>query len=110
MHYNLENNFAFIDSQNLYKGLQELGWHLDFKRFRQYLEDKYQVRKAFYFIGYVATNIDLYTQLQNAGFRCSCRILGLAEKLKIILNYGGNEGNEDKKIKLQFLQELQGKR
>jgi len=43
-------NYAFIDSQNLYRGLKELNWQIDFARFRKYLEDKYNVRKAFYFI------------------------------------------------------------
>jgi len=27
-----ENNFAFIDSQNLNLGIQSLGWKLDIKR------------------------------------------------------------------------------
>ena len=90
-----KNNFAFIDSQNLYKGLQELGWQLDFKRFRRYLEDKYQVRKAFYFIGYIATNIDLYTQLQNAGF-----ILVFKPTLEI---KGKIKGNVDAELVLQVM-------
>jgi len=29
-----ENNFAFIDSQNLNLGIQSLGWKLDYRRFR----------------------------------------------------------------------------
>jgi len=35
----IENNFAFIDGQNLNLGIQELGWKLDFSRFRQYLKE-----------------------------------------------------------------------
>jgi hypothetical protein len=27
-----ENNFAFIDSQNLNLGIQELGWKLEYKK------------------------------------------------------------------------------
>lgn len=56
----LKNNYAFIDSQNLNLSIRGLGWLLDFKRFRKYLEDKYCVRKAFIFVGYVATNESLY--------------------------------------------------
>jgi hypothetical protein len=41
-----ENNYAFIDSQNLNLGIRELGWILDFKKFRVYLRDKYNVSKA----------------------------------------------------------------
>ncbi len=63
-----ENNYAFIDSQNLNLAIREQGWTLDFKRFRKYLEDKYHVMKAFIFIGYLPTNESLYTSLQNYGY------------------------------------------
>ena len=63
-----QNNYAFIDSQNLNLGVRDLGWRLDFGRFRVYLKDKYQATKAFLFIGYVAGNQSLYTQLQKDGF------------------------------------------
>ena len=65
-----ENNYAFIDSQNVNLSIQELGWKLDFARFRKYLKDKYSVTKAFLFIGYVDGNNDLYKALQIAGFIC----------------------------------------
>ena len=63
-----QNNFAFIDSQNLNLAIKEQGWKLDFKRFRIYLTDKYFVVKAFIFIGFVPTNQSLYTSLQEYGF------------------------------------------
>ncbi len=63
-----ENNFAFIDSQNLYKGIRDLGWQLDFKRFRVYLTHKYRVSKAFLFIGYLPENTNLYRALQDYGY------------------------------------------
>ena len=63
-----ENNYAFIDSQNLNLGVKSQGWDLDFARFYVYLKDKYKVKKAFLFIGYVAGNEALYTYLQNAGY------------------------------------------
>ena len=62
------NNQAFIDSQNLYLAIQELGWKLDYKRFRIYLKEKYSVEKAFMFLGYLAENQELYRFLQEAGF------------------------------------------
>ena len=40
MKKNQENNFSFIDSQNLNLGVQSLGWKLDFRRFRIYLKQK----------------------------------------------------------------------
>ncbi len=62
-----ESNYAFIDAQNLNLGVRELGWKLDNKRFRVYLQHKYHVTKAYLFIGYLATNANLYRALQEAG-------------------------------------------
>lgn len=62
------NNYAFIDGQNLYFAMKQLGWNLDYKRFRVYLKEKYAVEKAYIFIGYIATNTPLYTALQSHGF------------------------------------------
>lgn len=62
------NNYAFIDGTNLHLTLVNLGWKLDQKRFRVYLKDKYKVTKAYYFIGYMPTNNDLYNNLQSAGY------------------------------------------
>ncbi len=63
-----ENNYAFIDSQNLNLGIQKLGWKLDYKKFRVYLKEKYHVEKAYLFIGFVAFNQGLYDRLQESGF------------------------------------------
>ena len=63
-----ENNYAFIDSQNLNLGIQKLGWKLDYRKFRVYLTEKYGVKKAYIFIGFVALNQSLYDRLQEAGF------------------------------------------
>ncbi|MFA4872870.1 MAG: NYN domain-containing protein [Patescibacteria group bacterium] len=65
-----ENNFAFIDSQNLNLGVRSQGWLLDFHRFRIFLRDKYGIGKAYLFIGYVPGNQTLYTELQKAGYIC----------------------------------------
>jgi hypothetical protein len=64
------NNYAFIDSQNLNLGIRDLGWKLDFKRFRVYLKDKYSVQKAFLFLGYLPGNETMYASLQEAGYIC----------------------------------------
>ena len=62
------NNYAFIDSQNLNLGIQKLGWKLNYIKFRIYLAEKYDVKKAYVFIGFVALNQPLYDNLQEAGF------------------------------------------
>ncbi|MDB4978238.1 MAG: hypothetical protein JWM56_424 [Candidatus Peribacteria bacterium] len=63
-----ENNFAFIDGQNLHKAIKGLNWTLDYKRFRVYLKEKYHVNKCYMFMGFIPTNSDLYTALQNFGY------------------------------------------
>lgn len=60
--------YAFIDSQNLNLGVKSLGWKLDWRKFRQYLRNKYNVSKAYLFIGQVAGNESLYASLQEYGF------------------------------------------
>ena len=70
--------YAFIDSQNLNLGTSKniyknkkliyRGWKLDFKKFRKYLDDKYRVKKAFLFIGYIKQNRYLYRRLKSYGY------------------------------------------
>lgn len=67
--------YAFIDSNNLYQGIltdipkvKYKGWKLNFKKLRIYLENKYNVEKAFLFIGYVKGNEQMYSQLQKDGY------------------------------------------
>lgn len=62
------SNYAFVDGQNVNLGIRELGWKLDFKKFRIYLREKYNVARAYYFIGYVSENQALYQSLRDCGF------------------------------------------
>lgn len=64
----ITNNYAFIDSQNLNLAIRDLGWKLDFGRFRVYLKEKYEVNTAYLFIGYMEENTDLYRALQKKGY------------------------------------------
>lgn len=62
-------NIAFIDGQNLHLGVQQENWQIDHQRFRVYLKDKYKVKIAYYFFGYLHEDLqDLYSKLQEAGF------------------------------------------
>ena len=63
-----EKNYAFIDSQNLNLAIQDLGWNLNFKKFRIFLKDKFKIDIAFLFMGYISGNEMMYTSLQNAGY------------------------------------------
>ncbi|PID30801.1 hypothetical protein CSA80_03480 [Candidatus Saccharibacteria bacterium] len=72
--------YAFVDGQNLNIGVSRdivnpksgkvdyEGWKLDQKKFRLYLKNKYNVAKAYYFIGSKPGNEMLYSRLQEAGF------------------------------------------
>jgi len=62
------NNHAFIDSQNLYLAIKDLGWKINYLKFRIYLKDKYNIKKAYMFLGYLPKNQQLYSFLQEAGF------------------------------------------
>lgn len=63
-----QKNYAFIDSQNLNLSIRNQGWKLDFKRFRVYLKEKYNVNVAYLFIGYLPENQSLYNSLQKYGY------------------------------------------
>jgi uncharacterized LabA/DUF88 family protein len=60
--------YVFIDSQNLNLGVQASGWKLDFRKFRLYLKNKYNVSKAYLFIGQVPGNEAMYRVLQEMGY------------------------------------------
>ncbi len=61
-------NYAFIDSQNLNLGVQKLGWKMDWRKFRIWLEEKYGVTHAYMFIGYMAENESLYELMHDHGY------------------------------------------
>ncbi len=89
-------NYAFIDGQNLNMGIAELGWKLDWKRFRVYLREKYAIGTAYLFIGLIEENQALYTALQKAGY-----ILVFKELLK--RKDGLVKGNCDAELVLQAM-------
>ena len=60
--------YAFIDSQNLNLGIQRNGWKMDWRKFRQYLQEQYGVTKAYMFIGYMSENEALYEYMHELGF------------------------------------------
>jgi uncharacterized LabA/DUF88 family protein len=61
-------NFAFIDNQNLNLGIQKNGWKMDWRKFRNYLRQEFDVGTAYMFIGYMQENEDLYNQMHEAGY------------------------------------------
>src|SRR3989338_658026 len=63
-----ESNVAYIDAANLHKGVENLCWHINYRRFRVWLKEKYGIKQAYIFIGLVPKYKDLYTTPQEAGF------------------------------------------
>jgi uncharacterized LabA/DUF88 family protein len=59
---------VYIDGANLHRGVQSLGWQLDYARFRVWLRDKYKIETVYLFIGLIPKNKNLYTTLQEAGY------------------------------------------
>lgn len=88
--------YAFIDSQNLNLGIKSQGWTLDFRKFRQYLRQKYHVDEAYLFIGLVTTEASLYANLQKMGYI-------LVFKPTLELPDGSVKGNVDAELVLHAM-------
>jgi uncharacterized LabA/DUF88 family protein len=118
-----ENNFAFVDAQNLYFGTTKCylcaekleldlkkiklsdctcgnAWKVDLLKFRIYLNKKYKVNKAYYFLGCINEDLrDLYDEVQEAGF-----ILKFREHNTVML--GKKKGNVDSDIIFSVMKSL----
>jgi len=97
-------NIAYIDGQNLYMGTakSEPIWRVDLARFRVYLQQKYNVEKAFYYLGYVQDDKraeELYEEIQSAGF-----ILVFRQHTSVML--GKKKGNVDSDIIFSVMRRL----
>ncbi len=94
-----ENNFAYIDGANLYNGVRDLGWELDYKRFRVWLSEKYSIKTAYLFIGLIPKNKDLYKHLQECGYT-------LVFKEVVYDGSGKPKGNCDADLVLQTARDV----
>ncbi len=96
-------NLAFIDGQNLFMGTTQnevAPWSIDLKKFRVYLQYKYHISHAYYFLGYVQEkNHDLYENIQQAGF-----ILVFRQHNSAML--GKKKGNVDSDIIFHIMKKL----
>jgi uncharacterized LabA/DUF88 family protein len=93
---NTINNYAFIDGNNLHLSVTNIGWKLDYKKFRQYLSDKYNVNTAYYFIGKVPGMEQLYLNLETYGYK-------LIFKPPIKDRHGNYKANVDAELVLQSM-------
>jgi len=90
-------NFVFIDSQNLNLGTQKMGWKMDWRKFRRWLGEKYNVSKAYMFIGYVPEFEELYEQLHESGYLIVLKPTQDMSKLQTETTETKAERPEDKK-------------
>ncbi len=86
----------FLDGNNIYLGVKNLGWKVDYKKLRIYLKDKYNVTKAYYFIGYVQGNDRLYDDLKKSGYE-------LIFKETFLDGKGAIKGNCDAELVLRAM-------
>ena len=92
----MANNYAFIDSQNIYLGVKNRGWTLDWKRFRVHLKETYGVSVAYTFIGRIPEYERIYTNLQRWGYV-------VVFKEVTYDNHGKAKGNVDAELVLQAM-------
>jgi len=101
---NNPNNIAYIDGQNLHLGTttRDPKWQVDLTRFRVYLQKKYNVVKAYYYLGYVQDEQPyqtLYEAIQDAGFILVFRKHNAAMK-------GTKKGNVDSDIIFSIMKRI----
>lgn len=94
-----ENNYAFIDSQNLNLSIKKMGWELDYQEFRRHLAERYLTTKAYMFIGFMAKNQKLYDRLEEAGFSLVFKTISIDADGKI-------KGNVDADLVLRASVEM----
>ena len=83
----------YIDGNNLYRSAKELGFSIDYKKFRVWLTQKYNTRNIFLFIGFIKERKDFYDYLKVCGFSLIFK--------EAILHNGGIKGNCDAELVLK---------
>jgi len=59
---------VYIDGNNLYRSAKELGFIIDYKKFRGWLRQKYTPSSVYIFIGLVPARTSFYKHLQECGY------------------------------------------
>ncbi len=100
----IHRNIAYIDGQNLHLGTTKDSppWTVDLARLRGYLDKKYGVEDAYYYLGFVqegAVFEKLYESIQKAGL-----ILVFREHNSAML--GKKKGNVDSDIIFSIMKRL----
>jgi uncharacterized LabA/DUF88 family protein len=107
-----KTNYAFIDAQNLNRGTQYVGWKMNWKKFREYLQEEYNVSTAYMFIGYVPDNEDLYNQMKEAGYTVVLKptVDMLMSEEELADEKHVTKGNVDAELVMYIMKELKNYR
>ena len=97
--YKEANNYAFIDGNNIHLSAVNLGWKISHHKFRKYLAEKYCVKVAYYFIGYLEKREDLYANLSRHGFQLIYKDVSRDDD-------GNIKGNIDSNLVLQAMADI----
>lgn len=88
-------NIAYIDGANLDRALGTLGWKLDYCKFRVWLKDKYKIKRAYIFVGFIPKHTRLYAYLRQCGFSLKFK--------EVVYREGIPKGNCDTNLVLQAI-------
>jgi len=92
-------NYAFIDSQNLHKSMEAMGYKIDYRRFRLWLKNRHDVERAFMYFGYMEGREALYGYLRQCGFELIFR--------DVEYHLGRTKGNVDICLTISVLEMLE---
>lgn len=98
-----QENFAYIDGANLHVGATVSGIKLDYKKFRIWLEDKFNINHAYIFLGNIPKYGSLYIYFQDCGYK-------LVFKEVVYDNNGKPKGNCDADLVLSVTQDFYTKK
>lgn len=96
-----EGNFAYIDNQNMYMATHCANdpWDVDMRRFRVYLDEKYDVSQAHLFMGaFDYQKQDMYRLFQGYGYQLVFREHGIGLR-------GKKKGNVDVDVAFEMMRD-----
>ncbi len=64
----MEKTNMYIDGNNLHRSAKQLGFDIDYKKLKRWLQQKYNTNAIYLFIGLVPGRTKLYEHLQECGF------------------------------------------
>lgn len=73
----------YIDGNNLYRSAKELGFEIDYKKFRGWLRQKFNPASVYIFIGLIPERVKFYEHLQSCGYILIFKqTISVGEKIK----------------------------